>query len=58
MSCSVSREPLHLAMTTETLHHRVKGSNQPTNKPNSTVMHRKLPACSDFFKQSINIQML
>jgi hypothetical protein len=37
MNCNVSREPLHLVMTTGTLHHRVMGNNQPKNKPNSTI---------------------
>lgn len=57
MSCSVSKEPLHLVMTTETLHHRVTGSNQPTDKPNSTIIHKRLPVCSLFHEQSISIQV-
>lgn len=56
MSCSVSGGPLHLAMTRETLHHRVMGSNQPTNRKNSTVNTQKTPLYITFHKQSISLK--
>jgi hypothetical protein len=57
MSCSVSGGPLHLAMTRETLHHRVMGSNQPKNSTNSTVNTEKTSLYMTFHKESIKLQL-